>query len=712
MLDNQSEERGITKGLPLIEDALGFYATGIGGALAVADLDGDEDLDLVAGGLDGFLHFYLNDGAGNFDLFTRDVGPLFKKHQGSVVFANALVDLDGDFLPELVLVCKEVIWILRNEGNLEWSLWSEISPFPVGEGHLYQTLMFGDLDGDADLDLVLPSLEPSELGQGDTSQGSPDSVLLQTSPGVFEHVFDLNDDEAGSRVQMGLLTDRDWDGDLDVLLLNDQGPPSTFWRNDGFVNGELVLVEDSEAIHANLDMAAMGLVSMDFNQDGELDYCMSDVGNPRCLLSDGTGGYYEGGAALGLTVTRQASSRVATVGWSLELADLDNSGWPEVLQASGPDPGSFEEGLLDIADALWWADDEGGWTEESTDAGFDSDRNHIGLVTGDFDGDGAVEVIVAGPGDAPRFYDNGCSENNWIEIELHGPPENTEAYGAKIEVFSGEHVAIREVTGLRNKSHSASRFHFGLGSVHELDKIRVTWPDGSVAATNEMGMNQRIVVQHPDAPDRVIEPWSSEIEPTGLILVGDPEVGGIVRDFTGQPLEGVRISTKEGEETFSDEQGEFSIPVSGVSDVDVYLDPVEDQDRYLRLMAAVAERGERSSLDFQMLQNEQFEMLHMMTGQSRDPNSGAVWVTIDGTSESVAFALDAAHTGTAVLANDAFEDRSVLTAEDTVLFFFNVPEGVHSLTRDPDLGGCEGRESVTVETGRITWVHVKCRFGG
>ena len=117
----------------------------------------------------------------------------------------------------------------------------------------------------------------------------------------------------------------------------------------------LVLVEDSEAIHANLDMAAMGLVSMDFNQDGDFDYCISDVGNPRCLLSDGSGGYYEGGAALGITANRRASARVATIGWSLELADLDNSGWPELLQASGPDPGALEEGLIEIGDVLWWA---------------------------------------------------------------------------------------------------------------------------------------------------------------------------------------------------------------------------------------------------------------------------------------------------------------------------------------------------------------------
>ena len=97
ILEPQSEERGITKTLPRTQDALGFYATGIGGAIAVADLDADSDLDFVAGGLDEILHFYLNDGSGNFSLYTRDVGPLLRT--GSIVFANSLVDLDGDYLP-------------------------------------------------------------------------------------------------------------------------------------------------------------------------------------------------------------------------------------------------------------------------------------------------------------------------------------------------------------------------------------------------------------------------------------------------------------------------------------------------------------------------------------------------------------------------------------------------------------------------------------
>ena len=142
------------------------------------------------------------------------------------------------------------------------------------------------------------------------------------------------------------------------------------------------------------------------------------------------------------------------------------------------------------------------------------------------------------------------------------------------------------------------------------------------------------------------------------------------------------------------------------------MDPVEGQEKYLRLMASVAEKGERNFMRFQLLQNEQFEMLHSTTGQPLDLSKGAVWVTVSWTDESIGFGLEAEHSGAAVLMGNFFEVRAELTEDDTVLFFFNVPRGVSTLTRDPDLEGCTARESVTVEAGRITWVHVKCGLGG
>ena len=41
-------------------------------------------------------------------------------------------------------------------------------------------------------------------------------------------------------------------------------------------------------------------VWFDYNGDGWLDYCVSDTGPPRCMMSDGGGPMYETGAAIGV----------------------------------------------------------------------------------------------------------------------------------------------------------------------------------------------------------------------------------------------------------------------------------------------------------------------------------------------------------------------------------------------------------------------------
>ena len=65
-LREEGIDRGLTGVLPDTASALGFEVPGIGGAVTASDLDGDGDLDLLLGGLNGWLDFYINDGECHF----------------------------------------------------------------------------------------------------------------------------------------------------------------------------------------------------------------------------------------------------------------------------------------------------------------------------------------------------------------------------------------------------------------------------------------------------------------------------------------------------------------------------------------------------------------------------------------------------------------------------------------------------------------------
>jgi uncharacterized protein (DUF2141 family) len=120
---------------------------------ALADIDGDGDLDLFIGGANGAIIHFRNDGtrtAPNFVLVTETLDDLDVGRRS----APSLVDVDGDGLLDLV-VGREAsgVAVFRNAGTrtaprfVPFDGWSLALP-PMS------TPAFGDLDGDGKLDLV------------------------------------------------------------------------------------------------------------------------------------------------------------------------------------------------------------------------------------------------------------------------------------------------------------------------------------------------------------------------------------------------------------------------------------------------------------------------------------------------------------------------------------------------------------------------------
>jgi FG-GAP-like repeat len=83
----------------------------------------------------------------------------------------------------------------------------------------------GDLDGDSDLDLVLAKGRHWPLH---------DHVLLNNGRGEFTVVRNLG--ETPDRTYSAILADLDGDGDLDVLVSNDQPDKKLVYLNDGKAN--------------------------------------------------------------------------------------------------------------------------------------------------------------------------------------------------------------------------------------------------------------------------------------------------------------------------------------------------------------------------------------------------------------------------------------------------------------------------------------------
>ena len=196
-------------------------------ALALGDIDGDGDLDLVAqgrtapnGGTPRLLWF-RNDGTGNLEPQPDIVTP------GLWDGAVALGDFDNDGDLDLAATgnddsasgncapqtCKWTghrFYVFRNDGSGNYALWQE--PWGAGNGFAFgSALALGDIDSDGNLDVIV---------SGETSAGNRQIDLLRNQGGGLPgSPVDMPVMPSNQGILQGhlRLVDLDLDGDLDLL---------------------------------------------------------------------------------------------------------------------------------------------------------------------------------------------------------------------------------------------------------------------------------------------------------------------------------------------------------------------------------------------------------------------------------------------------------------------------------------------------------------
>ncbi|MFV1987939.1 MAG: VCBS repeat-containing protein, partial [Gemmatimonadota bacterium] len=280
-----------------------------GAGVAIGDVDGDGLADLFFAGFGGDSRLYRNEGGWRF----RDITPASGvRLEGVAVRGAALVDVDGDADLDLVLAVHGAPnRLLRNDGT---GVFSEdaAAGFSVSRGSA--SLALADIDGDGDLDLYVTNyktvqaddlLTDAERGGLDRLRPGPDGTIA-VPPLLAEHY----------RVDFDGRFVRWWElGEVDELYLND--------GSGRFV--ETVLSEHLRGLEgpaAADSLRDWGLAARfsDWDGDGDPDlYVANDFNSPDGIWINQGDGTFEAAPATHVRSTSLSSMAVA-------VSDLDRDG--------------------------------------------------------------------------------------------------------------------------------------------------------------------------------------------------------------------------------------------------------------------------------------------------------------------------------------------------------------------------------------------------
>jgi hypothetical protein len=171
-------------------------------------------------------------------------------------------------------------------------------------------------------------------------------------------------------------------------------------------------------------------------------------------------------------------------GWGLKYFDYDNDGAIDLFLANGhPDDMidnysmqvKYKEPLL-----LFHQGDDHKLHDVSDQAGpvFQQFLAARGLAVGDFDNDGAVDVLIGNNGGAPLLLRNNAAKgNNWLGLKLEGTQSNRDAIGAGIYwTAAGKRRDRLKNNGGSYLSSHDPREVLGIGTASKIDELEIHWP--------------------------------------------------------------------------------------------------------------------------------------------------------------------------------------------------------------------------------------------
>jgi enediyne biosynthesis protein E4 len=494
-------------------------STGAGCAFLDYDNDGWMDIYLVNSGACDFYNpntplrnaLYRNNRDGTFTDVTEKAGVAGNAYGMGI----AVGDYDGDGLPDLYVTQYPHSILYHNNGDGTFrDVTTKAGLAAPGWG---TSAVWFDYDNDGRLDLfVCHFVEFSkELNKpcGIHDDGRRHYCIPKVYSPKASWLFHNNGDgtftdvskDSGIAGHLGkawgvVATDVNNDGLMDLWVANDTVPNFLF-VNRG--NGKFDEIATAAGVAYSADGKArsgMGVDSADYNEDGWMDLFVANLDREMYAIYQNNHDETFDDMALPTGIGK-ATNFVS--GWGLKFFDYDNDGNLDLFLANGnPDDliSSLHGEVTYEEPLLLFQRTPKGYRDVSAESGplFSRKMSARGLAIGDFDNDGAVDVLIAINNGAPMLLRNNAGkQNHWLGVKLVGKKSNPDAVGARITYQAGDLKRHQmKVGGGSYLSSHDPRMVLGLGKREKIDWLEVKWPmpGGTTQRFTELPINRYITI--------------------------------------------------------------------------------------------------------------------------------------------------------------------------------------------------------------------------
>jgi hypothetical protein len=321
-------------------------------------------------------------------------------------------------------------------------------------------------------------------------RGTPSFLYHNNGDGTFTEVGKGTDIAKAIGKSLGVVaTDVNNDGRMDLFVANDTVQNFLFMNRGPGPNGtwkweEIALQAEVGFSDNGQPRSGMGVDAADVNGDGWQDLFVANVDQEMFSVYQNNKDETFRDVA---HVDGVAQATRLLSGWGLKYFDYDNDGAIDLILANGHPDDMIENYSLQVRykePLLLFHQGEDGKLHNVSDRGGPAFHRMFparGLTVGDYNNDGAIDVLICNNGGAPVLLKNNAAQgNNWLGLKLEGVTCNRDAVGARIVWTAGGKVRHR----LKNNGGSYLSSHdprevLGIGKAAKIDSVEIHWPGPS-----------------------------------------------------------------------------------------------------------------------------------------------------------------------------------------------------------------------------------------